>query len=145
MGDIKHAEASGCERHRRGAEESAAEFVDLAWHDESPDRKRTLSTHCRLEQRQISGVEFPGNGEADSSPPKRSEGGRESGRQDFGLLPCGEMAALVDFPEVGQVAICAPRPCFRGSIDVLGKYRDCHGERDLGGFLRGRQKNALAA
>src|SRR5215204_45721 len=55
------------------------------------------------------------------------------------------MAALVDFPEVGQVAICAPCPCFRGSIDVVGKYRDRHGERDLGGFLRGRQKNALAA
>src|SRR3954467_15267388 len=66
MGDLKHAESSRCERHRHGAEESAAEFVDLAWHDESPDGKRTLSPHCRLEQRQISRVEFPGNGEADS-------------------------------------------------------------------------------
>ena len=75
----------------------------------------------------------------------RSERGTEFSGKELGLLPRGEVAALVDFVEVGQVAIGAPRPGFRGSIDLVRKNRDGHGERDLGGLLRGREKNALAA
>src|SRR5918992_2545986 len=41
---IEPAEASGCERHRRGAQETAAELVDLAWHGESPETKGNVES-----------------------------------------------------------------------------------------------------
>jgi hypothetical protein len=42
------------------------------------------------------------------------------------------VSASVDFVEVDQVSVGAPRPCFRGAIN-------------LGGLLRGREEDALAA
>jgi hypothetical protein len=65
--------------------------------------------------------------------------------KEFRLLPGCEVPALVDLMEVDQVPIGAPRPCFRGSIDLLRKYRDGHGERDIAGLLRGCHKEATRA
>jgi hypothetical protein len=55
------------------------------------------------------------------------------------------VSASVDFVEVDQVSVGAPRPCFRGAIDLIGKHRDRHRQRNLGGLLRGREEDALAA
>src|SRR6516225_3775801 len=59
-------------------------------------------------------------------------------RKELRLLPRGEVSALVDLMEVDQVAIGAPCPCLRGSIDIVRKYRDRHRQRDLGSLPRGR-------
>ena len=75
-----------------------------------------------------------------SVPAERSERGAELGGEELGLLPRREVAALVDLVEIDQVAIGAPGPCLRGSIDLLRKHRDGHRKRDLGGLLRGREK-----
>jgi hypothetical protein len=45
-------------------------------------------------------------------------------REELRLFPGGEVSALVDLMEVDQVAIGSPRPCLRGSIDVVRKHRD---------------------
>src|SRR5262245_34625162 len=76
--------------------------------------------------------------------PERSERGGQLGREELGLLPCGEVSALVDLVEVSQLGIGAPRPCLRGSIDVLRKYRDGDRQRDLGGLLRARGNDAAS-
>ena len=56
------------------------------------------------------------------------------------------MPALVDLVEVDEVAIGAPGPGLRGSVDLAGKHRDGDRERDLGGLLRGRSaRTALSA
>jgi Carbon-nitrogen hydrolase len=64
-------------------------------------------------------------------------------RKDFSAARCSaakssgrEVPALVDLVEVDQVAMSAPGPCFRGSIDLLRKYRDGHRERNLVGLLK---------
>src|SRR5258706_435594 len=46
--------------------------------------------------------------------------------------------------KIDQVLIGAAGPRLRGTIDVLWKYSDCHRQRDLGGLLRGRTKDAAA-
>src|SRR5690242_15676535 len=74
-----------------------------------------------------------------------SEGGSKLDSKELRLFPGREVATLVDLVEVDQVAIGASGPCLRGSIDLLGKYRDGDRERDLGGFLRGRNNNASSA
>src|SRR5882672_10344679 len=71
-----------------------------------------------------------------------SERGPELGTEELGFLPRREVPALVDLVEVDQVAIGAPGPGLRGSIDVLRKYRDGHRQRDLGGLLRARTDHA---
>src|SRR5437016_13618428 len=81
---------------------------------------------------------------AHSCRPKRSECGPKLGREEFGLLPRREMSAPIDLVEVNQVAIGAARPRLRGSVYVLGKYRDGHRQRDLGGLLRGRNNDAAS-
>jgi hypothetical protein len=58
---------------------------------------------------------FPGNALAE-----RSERRSALGAEELRLFPRREVTALVDLVEVDQVAIGAPRPCLRGSIDVLG-------------------------
>src|SRR5215216_4184429 len=73
-----------------------------------------------------------------------SERGAELGTEEFRLFPGGEVAALVDLVEVDQVAIGAPGPCLRGSIDLVRKYRDGHREGNVSGFLRGRTRNAAS-
>ena len=71
---------------------------------------------------------------------QRPERGAELGGEELRLFPRREVAALVDLVEVDQVAIGAPGPCLRGSIDLARKYRDGDRERDLGGLLRGRNE-----
>src|SRR5689334_22749553 len=56
--------------------------------------------------------------------PVRTEGGPEFFRKKFGLLPGGEVTALVDLIEVAEVAIGAPCPGLRGSIDLVREHRD---------------------
>src|SRR5262245_41007183 len=57
---------------------------------------------------------------------ERSESGANFGSEELGLLPRREVSALVDLIEVDQVAIGAPGPCLRRSIDLPRKYRDGH-------------------
>src|ERR1700681_2200584 len=73
-----------------------------------------------------------------SSSAQCFECGAELGAEKFGLLPGGEVSTSVDLVEIDQVAVRAPRPGLRRPIDVLGKDRDGHRQRDLGGLLRGR-------
>src|SRR3984893_2345400 len=75
---------------------------------------------------------------------ERSERRSELGTEELGFLPRGEVSALVDLVEVDQVAIGAPGPCLRGSVDVVRKYRDGHRQRDLGGLLRARTNDAAS-
>src|SRR5215470_965 len=76
---------------------------------------------------------------------QRLERRAELGTEELGFLPRGEVAALVDLVEVDQVAVGAPGPGLRGSIDLARKDRDGDRERDLGGLLRRRKRNALSA
>src|SRR5262245_22212228 len=73
------------------------------------------------------------------------ERGAKLGTEELRLFPGGEVSAFVDFVEVDQVAIGAPGPRFRGSVDLVRKNRDGHRERDLDGLLRSRKDNALSA
>src|SRR5260370_10166447 len=74
--------------------------------------------------------------------PQRSEGGAQLGGEKLRLFPRGEVSALVDLMKIGQVLIGAASPRLRGAIDVLWKYGNRHRQRDLGGLLRGRTKEA---
>ena len=76
--------------------------------------------------------------------PERPERRAELLGEEPRLFPGREVTTLVDLVEVDEIAIGAPGPGLRGSIDLLRKHRDGHRERDLGGLLRGREKNALA-
>src|SRR5688572_23299874 len=67
---------------------------------------------------------------------ERSERRPELGTEELRLLPGGEVTALIDLVKVDQVSVGAPRPCLRGSVDLLRKYRDGHRERYLRGLLR---------
>ena len=62
-----------------------------------------------------------------------------------GSSQAAKWPAPVDLVEVDEVAIGAPGPCLLGSIDVLGKHRDGHRDRDLGGLLRGSIQRASSA
>src|ERR1044071_6100932 len=70
--------------------------------------------------------------------PKCSEGGAEFFGEELRLFPRREVAALVRLVAVDQVAIGAPGPGLGGAVDLLGKDRDGHGDRNLAGLLRGR-------
>src|SRR5690348_7805762 len=52
------------------------------------------------------------------------ERGPDLGGEQVWLLPGSEMAALVDFVEVGEGGIGAPGPRLRGPVDVVGEDRD---------------------
>src|ERR1700751_4835914 len=75
---------------------------------------------------------------------ERSKRRSEFLTEELRLLPRREVAALVHLVEVDQVAIRAPRPCLRGTIDVLGKHRDGDRQRDLAGLLRGRNDDTAS-
>lgn len=50
--------------------------------------------------------------------------------KELRLFPGSEVAALVRFVEVDQIAIGTPGPGFRWAIDVFWKYRHRHGQRN---------------
>src|SRR5262245_45972046 len=77
--------------------------------------------------------------------PQRSESGTELVREQFGLFPCREMSALVDFVEVDQVVVGTPCPCFWCPVDVLWKDRNGHGHRNVRGLLCRRAGHAASA
>src|SRR4051794_10433624 len=55
---------------------------------------------------------------------ERRERRPQLGTEELRLLPRREVSARVDLVEVDEVAIGATGPCLRGSVDILGKYRD---------------------
>ena len=73
------------------------------------------------------------------------ERGAKFGTEEFRLFPRGKVAAPIDFVEVNEIAIGAPRPCFRSPIGLPRKDRDGDRERYLGSPLRGRTGDASAA
>src|SRR6266550_1802017 len=75
---------------------------------------------------------------------QRSEGSAQLGGEKLRLFPRGEVSAFVDFMKIDQVLIGAAGPRLRRSIDVLWKYSDGHRQRDFGGLLRARTKNAAS-
>src|SRR5262245_5519647 len=85
-------------------------------------RKRSVSFCCLLKRCPVERCAIS------SRLPQRLERSTELGAEELRLLPCGEVAALIDLVEINEVAIGAPRPGLRGSIDVLRKHRDRHGE-----------------
>src|SRR3982074_3838481 len=76
---------------------------------------------------------------------QRFERGSQLRAEQLRLFPGREVSALVDLVEVDQVAIGAPGPSLRASIDLRGKSRDGHRQRDLGGLRRGRKRRASSA
>ena len=80
----------------------------------------------------------------DSWVAKRSECSPQLRAEKLRLFPGREMSAFVDLMEVDEIAIGAPRPCLRSSIDIIWKYRDCDRERDVAGLLRSRNNDAAS-
>jgi hypothetical protein len=72
----------------------------------------------------------------------RLECSAQFGSKELGLLPGSEVSTLVDFVEVDKAGVGAPGPCFRSSIDFPRKHGNGYRERDLVGFLHGRNERA---
>jgi hypothetical protein len=59
---------------------------------------------------------------------QRRERRPELGGKQFGLLPCREVTALIDFVKVGEAGIGAPHPGLRRSVGIFSEYGDGHGQ-----------------
>lgn len=77
--------------------------------------------------------------------PKRSESGAYFCRKKRRLLPSREMPAAVNFVEVEEAVIGAPRPRFRRPVDVIGEDRNRDRQRNLRRHLRRCADCRLAA
>src|SRR6478672_13357902 len=71
---------------------------------------------------------------------KRPERRAKLARKEIGLFPGGEVAALVDLVEVGEVGVDRLDPAARGSPDLAGERgeADRHGDRRRGLAARKR-------
>src|SRR4030095_16195520 len=65
---------------------------------------------------------------------KRLERGSHLLREELGLFPGGEVAALADLVEVGDVGVGVLDPAARGPPDLAGECGEADAERD---FRRG--------
>src|SRR5918997_2343356 len=69
---------------------------------------------------------------------ERPECGPDLLGEEFGFLPGGEVTALVDLVEVGEVGVGLLGPAARGRPDLAGKGGEAYRDRDLRRSLGGR-------
>src|SRR2546426_533677 len=74
-----------------------------------------------------------------SPHPARSERRSNLFGEELRLFPRGEVAALVDLVEVGEVGVRLLDPAARGREDLAGERREANRERDLRRSLAGRK------
>src|SRR4029450_13744629 len=70
--------------------------------------------------------------------PKRPERVSQFARKEFRLFPGGEVAALVDLVEVGEVWVDLLGPMTGGPEDLVRENREGHWEREFGALPPGR-------